>query len=330
MFSLERLDQAARFLRPLLPATPQIAWPLLGQRFGAEIWVKHENHLPTGAFKVRGGLVYAERLRRTAPGIAGVITATRGNHGQSVAYGAGRVGLRAVVVVPHGNSREKNAAMRALGAELVEVGHDFQAAREYAEREAGAQGLHLIPSWDPALVQGVASFGLELFRAVPDLDTVYVPIGMGTGITGAIAARDALGIRTRVVGVVAEGAPAYALSFERRAPVETERADTFADGIATRTPHPDALAMILAGAERIVRVSDAAIREAMRCYFSDTHQVAEGAGAAALAAVAGERERVRGKRIAVVLTGGNVDREVYAEVLAGREDPERETVSAPA
>lgn len=319
MFTREDLEATSRWLGGLLLPTPQLAWPLLAERYGAaEVWVKHENHLPTGAFKVRGGLHYLEHLRREEPGFSGVITATRGNHGQSIAFAARRLGLRAVIVVPQGNSREKNRAMRALGAELVEAGHDFQAAREHSVQLAEREGLHLIPSFHPLLVRGVATYGLEWLRAVPGLHTVYVPIGMGSGICGVIAARDALGSATRVVGVVAERAPAYALSFEEGHPVATERADTFADGIATRSPDPEALAIIRRGAERVVQVGEEGIREAMRACFSDIHQVAEGAVAAPLAALALERDRLRGRKVGVVLSGGNIDREVYAAILAGR------------
>jgi threonine dehydratase len=317
MFTRTELESAAELVHRVLPPTPALCWPLLSERVGGEVWVKHENHLPTGAFKVRGGLVYLDYLRRTEPGIQGVICATRGNHGQSIAFAAGRMGLSATVVIPRGNSRDKNAAMRALGATLIEHGEDFQAAREHASRVAEQDGLRLIPSWHPQLVLGVASYGLEWFSAVADLDTVYVPIGMGSGICGLIAARDALGIGTRIVGVVSEAAPAYALSFESRRPVSTDTANTFADGIATRVPDPDALALILAGAERIVRVSDRAIEQAMRWYFTDTHNVAEGAGAAALAGLMAEHEAMRGRRVGVVLSGGNVDRELYSGLLAG-------------
>lgn len=319
MFTREDLEATSRWLGGLLPPTPQIAWPLLAERYGAaEVWVKHENHLPTGAFKVRGGLHYLEHLRREEPGFTGVVTATRGNHGQSIAFAARRLGLRAVIVVPQGNSREKNRAMRALGAELVEAGHDFQAAREHSLQLAEQEGLHLIPSFHPLLVRGVATYGLEWLRAAPGLHTVYVPIGMGSGICGVIAARDALGSATRVVGVVAERAPAYALSFEAGRAVATERADTFADGIATRSPDPEALAIIRRGAERVVQVSEEGLKEAMRAMFSDVHQVAEGAAAAPLAALAQERDRMRGRKVGVVLSGGNIDREAYAGILAGR------------
>jgi threonine dehydratase len=288
----------------------------LSRRVGTETWVKHENHSPIGAFKIRGGLVYLDDLRRSRPEIAGVITATRGNHGQSIAYAASRLGLKATIVVPHGNSVEKNRAMAAFGATLVEVGHDFQAAYEYAIAAAERDGLHLVPTFHPLLMRGVATYALELFRAVAALDTVYVPIGQGSGICGMIAAREALGLKTEIVGVVAENAPSYALSFAAGKPVSTNSADTLADGLACRVPDPAALAIILKSAARIVTVSEAEIRQAMRALFADTHNVAEGAGAAALAAALKERDRRSGKRIAVVQSGGNIDRALFAEVLA--------------
>jgi threonine dehydratase len=312
------LESAGRLVHATLAPTPQICWPLLSARVGAEVWVKHENHLPTGAFKVRGGLVYLDHLRRSDPHVRGVIGATRGNHGQSVGFAARRAGLDATMVVPHCNDREKNNAMRALGVTLIEHGDDFQAAREHSIELAERSGLHLVPAWDPLLVRGVATYALEWFRAVDDLDTVYVPIGMGSGICGVVAARDALGLGTRVVGVVAELAPAYALSFARRTVVSTETSNTIADGIATRMPHPDALAIILEGADRIVTVSEEGIMDAMRWYFSDTHNVAEGAGAAGLAALMQEREAMKGKRVGLVLSGGNTDRETYAAILGTR------------
>jgi threonine dehydratase len=279
--------------------------------------VKHENHTATGAFKLRGGLVYIDGLKRREPGVAGVIAATRGNHGQSVAFAARRAGLAAVVVVPHGNSREKNAAMKALGAELIEHGHDFQAAYEHAQGLAIERRLHPFPSFDDGLVAGVASYSLEFLSAVPDLHAVYVPIGLGSGICGMIAARDALGLKTEVIGVVSENAATYALSFKAGKPVPTNSADTVADGMACRVPVPEAVARINRGAARIVEVSDAEIKAAMRHYFTDTHNVAEGAGAAPLAAALKERERLAGKRVGLVLTGGNVDRDVFADVLRG-------------
>jgi threonine dehydratase len=316
MIDLANLEAATDLVRRVVPPTPQYCWPLLSRRVGTETWVKHENHSPIGAFKIRGGLVYLDDLRRSRPEIAGVITATRGNHGQSIAYAASRLGLKATIVVPHGNSVEKNRAMAAFGATLVEVGHDFQAAYEYAIAAAERDGLHLVPTFHPLLMRGVATYALELFRAVAALDTVYVPIGQGSGICGMIAAREALGLKTKIVGVVAENAPSYALSFAAGKPVSTNSADTLADGLACRVPDPAALAIILKSAARIVTVSEAEIRQAMRALFADTHNVAEGAGAAALAAALKERDRRSGKRIAVVQSGGNIDRALFAEVLA--------------
>lgn len=315
--TLGQIEAAGETVYAALPPTPQYAWPLLAERAGCELWVKHENHTPTGAFKVRGGLVYMADLAARAPDVPGVITATRGNHGQSVAFAASRHGIRAVVCVPEGNSVEKNAAMRAFGAELVVHGQDFQEAREHAEALSAAQGLHMLPSYEERLIRGVATYPLELFRAVPDLDTVYVPIGLGSGISATIAARDALDLKTEVVGVVAEGAPAYKLSFEAGRPVSTNQAVTLADGMACRVPEPEAVDVVLKGAARIVALSESEIAGAMRALYTDTHNVAEGAGAAALAACLQERARNRGKKVGVMLCGGNVDATVFREVLAG-------------
>jgi threonine dehydratase len=320
MLDLASLEAAAALVRTVVPPTPQYCWPLLSRRVGAETWVKHENHTPIGAFKIRGGLVYLDDLRRARPEIAGIITATRGNHGQSVAYAAARLGLASTIVVPHGNSVEKNRAMAAFGARLVEEGHDFQAAYEYAITLAEREKLHLVPTYHPMLVRGVASYALELFRAVSGLDAVYVPIGQGSGISGLIAARDALGLATDIVGVVAADAPAYALSFAAGRPISTNRADTMADGVACRVPDPIAVEVIGRGAARVVTVSDAEIRRAMRILYSDTHNLAEGAGAAALAAALQERDRLAGKRVAVIHSGGNIDRPLFAEVLAEADD----------
>src|ERR1700733_11250500 len=223
--TLDQLEAAAEIVYRVLPPTPQICWPLLCERTGAEVWVKHENHTPLGAFKVRGGLVYMDDLRRRQPSLTGVIAATRGNHGQSIAFAAKRAGLRAVIVVPYGNSVEKNAAMRSLGAEVIEHGHDFQEAYEYSARLAAEQHLHFVRSFDPALLRGVASYALELCRAVPDLDAIYVPIGMGSGICGCIAVRNALGLKTEIIGVVAQGAPAYVLSLAAGRPIASERVE---------------------------------------------------------------------------------------------------------
>ena len=310
---LQALEAAAALVHQVIPPTPQIRWPLLCARAGAEVFVKHENHTPVGAFKLRGGIVYMDALQKRAPGVRGVIAATRGNHGQSVAFAAASAGLRATVVVPHGNSREKNASMRALGAELIEHGTDFQEAYEHAACLAETAQLHFFPSFDPALVAGVASYALELFRGVTELDAVYVPIGLGSGICGTIAARNALALPTEIIGVVAAQAPAYALSFAAGHPVSSETAHTIADGMACRVPVPEALEIIRRDASRIVTVTDDEICAAMRDLFTDTHNVAEGAGAAALAALLQERPSHR--RVALILSGGNIDREVFARVL---------------
>ena len=317
MLSLKDVEDAAAIVQAAMPPTAQYAWPLLAKRTGCEVWVKHENHTPTGAFKVRGGLVYMGRVKREQPGLKGVISATRGNHGQSIALAAGKVGIPATIVVPHGNSVEKNAAMKAFGAELVEAGHDFDAAKDAAMRLAAERGLAMVPSFHRDLVRGVATYALELFRAAPALDTVYVPIGLGSGICGTIAVRDALGLPTKVVGVVSTEAAAYALSFAAGKVVATKSADTMADGMAVRGPDAEALGIILKGADRIVQVSDAEIGDAMRAYYEDTHQLTEGAGAAALAALQQERERMKGKRVGLVLSGGNIDRPAYLRVLGG-------------
>jgi threonine dehydratase len=312
------LEQAADVVHAVIPPTPTRRWPLLEERAGCVLWVKHENHAPTGAFKVRGGLTYMRRLREEHPDVRGVLAATRGNHGQSVAFAARRHGLDAVIVVPHGNSREKNAAMRAFGAELIEHGQDFQEASEHAAALAKERRLHYVNSFDPRLVVGVASYALELFATADDLDAVYVPIGMGSGICAVMAARDALGLRTAVIGVVADVLPSYRLSFDQGTPVATPPATTIADGVACRVPNPDAVAAICAGAERVVSVSEAEIKAAMRHYFTDTHNVVEGAGAAPLAALLAERDRMGGKTVAVVASGGNVDADVFAGVLTER------------
>ena len=299
-----------------MPVTPQHRWPLLGRRLGAEVWVKHENHTPIGAFKLRGGLVYFHHLARDRKP-AGVISATRGNHGQSVGYAARQHGIAATIVVPFGNSREKNAAMRALGVELIEHGDDFQAAREHATKLAGERCLHIVPPFHGDLIAGVATYSLEFLRAVPDLDMVYVPIGMGSGICGMVAARDALNLSTRIVGVVSSLAPAYALSFAQKKSIAHAVTTKIADGLAVSTPAVEALHIIWAGVERVIAVDDAEVEAAMRALFEDTHNVAEGAGAAALAGAIKERALNRGKKVGLVLSGGNVDRDVFARVLAG-------------
>ena len=319
MFTLAELEAAADLVHRHMAPTPAHSWPLLSKRLGTEVWVKHENHNPTGAFKVRGGIVYMEQLRNSEPRVKGVITATRGNHGQSIARAATAVGIAATILVPHGNSVEKNAAMRAFGAELIEHGTDFDEAKAEAARLARERNLHMVPSFHQALVMGVATYALEFFRQAPPLDAVYVPIGLGSGICGVIAARDLLGLETKVIGVVAERAPAYALSFAAGQPVPTNSARTFADGMAVRDPHPAAVSMINRGAAAIVQVGEDVIAQAMRAYYEDCHTLAEGAGAAPLAAaMAAPATQAVHRRIGLVLSGGNVDRPVYAEVLSGR------------
>lgn len=313
--SLDALEAAAALIyRSMLP-TPQYRWPLLDARVGTTVWVKHENHAPTGAFKVRGGLVYLEELCRNGAKPDGVISATRGNHGQAVGFAARCYGIAAAVVVPLGNSVEKNAAMRALGVEVIEQGHDFQAAAEIADEIATTRGWHRFPNFHPLLVRGVGTYALELFRAIPDLDTVYVPVGMGSGLCGVIAARDALGLRTRVVAVVSESAPSFALSYEQGRIVSHEVTTRIADGMACRTPVEAALTIALHGAERVVLVSDDEVESAMRALFADTHNTAEGGGAASLAALLQEKGKMRGRSVAVVLSGGNVDSSLFAKVL---------------
>jgi threonine dehydratase len=311
MFDLPQLQRAQDVVRAAMPPTPAHVWPLLSERLGATAIVKHENHTPIGAFKVRGGLVYVDRMKRERPHTRGLISATRGNHGQSLAYAASRYGVPVTIYVPHGNSVEKNRAMRAFGANLVEYGEDFQSACEEAGRRAGLSGLEFVPSFHPDLVLGVATYALELMSKVPDLDTLYVPIGQGSGICGCILARDLLGLSTDIVGVQSTEAPSYALSFAAGAVVTTESSHTLADGMATRVPDPEALAIIRKGASRIVQVSDDEIRVAIRALWTDTHNLAEGAGAAALAAALQERTKIRGKRVGLILSGGNIDIDLF-------------------
>jgi threonine dehydratase len=311
MFDIAELERAHEVVRQAVPPTPAYAWPLLGARLGASVVVKHENHTPTGAFKVRGGLTYVDRLKHEQPKVAGLISATRGNHGQSLAFAGRRYSLPVTIYVPHGNSVEKNRAMQAFGATLVEHGDDFQAAREEAGRKAEREGLHLVPSFHAHLVLGVATYALELFRAASDLDVLYVPIGQGSGISGCILARDLLGLKTEIVGVQSTLAPSYALSFAAGTVVTTETSNTLADGMATRIPDEEALAIVRKGASRIVQVTDDEIAVAIRAYWTDTHNVAEGAGAAALAAALQEKRKLAGKRVGLILSGGNIDFDLF-------------------
>lgn len=314
--TLVELDQAAAAIYRVLAPTPQIAWPLLAERCACEVWVKHENHLPTGAFKVRGGLWFMQRLMESREAPAGVIAATRGNHGQSIAFAARRHSIGAVIVVPYGNNPEKNRSMRALGADLVEYGADFNEALDHAVDLGRERGLYTMPSFHSLLVNGVGSYSLELLRAVPDLDAVYVPIGLGSGIAGMLAARDALDLDTEIIGVVAERADAYARSFESGAVESTAAADTIADGLAVRIPNADALAYLKTGVSRIVRVADDDMLAAVRILFEDTHNLAEAAGAAPLAALLLERDAMRGKRVGIIISGGNIDRATFVKALS--------------
>jgi len=317
-FTIDELEAATTVVRTFVPQTPAYAWPLLCKRFGMEIIVKHENHTPTGSFKARGGLVYVDALRSHGRLPNGLVTATRGNHGQSVAVAAIRNGLPCVVVVPEGNSAEKNAAMEAFGAELMIAGGDFDESRAVAASIERERGYHLIPAFHRDLVKGVATYAHELFTAWPDLDVIYVPIGMGSGICGLITVRDLLRLKTEIVGVVADNAPAFALSFEAGRPVPTALAKTFADGMACRDPQIEPFEIIKSGAARIVRVTDDEIAEAIRVIYSDTHNIAEGAGAAALAALIKETARQAGKRVGVIQCGGNIDMSVFRQVLGGQ------------
>ncbi len=317
MFDLPALEEAAALVHAAFPPTPQYAWPLLAARTGAEVWVKHENHTPTGAFKVRGGVTYMRALTRDRPHVRGVVSATRGNHGQSLAWAGARAGVPVTIVVPHGNSTEKNSAMRAQGATLVEHGEDFDAARAEAARIAARDGLEFAPSFAPDLVLGVATYALELFRGAPPLDALYVPIGLGSGICGCIMARDLLGLSTEIIGVQSTEAPAYALSVMLGQTITVPSANTRADGMATRIPDEGALAIIRAGASRIVTVTDELVAEAIRAYWQDTHNLAEGAGAAPLAALMSEQDAMAGKRVGLVLCGGNIDLALFRDWVLG-------------
>ena len=317
--TIEEVRVAAEVVYRLMTPTPQHRWPLLCERLGTEVWVKHENHTPIGAFKARTAIVYTEKLLEREPGTRGLIAATRGNHGQSVALAAQRNKLECIIVVPRGNSVDKNAAMRAQGAKLVEHGEDFQSSLEHAISLAGELGYHLVPPYHRNIVLGIATYWLELFTAVPDIDVAYVPVGMGSGICSACAVRNGLGLRTEIVGVVSEHAPMYALSFEQKKIVEAPSETVLADGMACRKGDPEALQVMLENVDHVVRVSDAEVGEAIRSLFKDTHNVVEGAGAAPLAAAAKEAGQLKGKRVALVATGGNVDGAVFARVLSEKD-----------
>jgi threonine dehydratase len=321
--TLEQIHDAQSLIYRYMPPTPQYSWPLVNERLGAAVWIKHENHTPVGAFKLRGALVYATWLKEMQPGIAGVVAATRGNFGQGVAMAARVLGLKAIVVVPHGNSVEKNRGIESQGAELVVHGNDFQESLEFASSLARERGFAMVESFHERLVRGTATYALELFEAAPELDVIYVPIGLGSSICGVAAARNALKLRTEIVGVTSAACPAYALSFKQHKPIEAPARTLMSDGQACRTPNLEALEIIWTNVSRIVEVSDTEIAEAMGIYYQDTHNLAEGAGAAALAGALQERTKLRGKRAGIVLTGGNVDRDTYVAALSGAFEPAR-------
>jgi threonine dehydratase len=315
--SIDEIRQAAESVYRVMAPTPQYCWPLLSERLGTEVWVKHENQTPTGAFKARTAIVYVEELMKREPGTRGLIAATRGNHGQSVALAGQRFGLPVIIVIPHGNSVEKNTAMRAQGAQLVEHGNDYQASREHAALLSAEKGYHFVPPYHRNIVKGVATYWLELFTKVPDIDVAYVGIGMASGACSAVAVRNGLGLKTKIVGVVSDAAPAWALSFEQKRVVEAAAQTKLADGLGCRKPEEESLEFLLQNLERAVRVSDAEVAEAMKIMFTDTHNVVEGAGAAPLAAALKEKDALRGKRVALIATGANVDHDVFAKVLQG-------------
>jgi threonine dehydratase len=317
LFTLDELEDAVATVRTFVFPTPTYAWPLLARRIGAEVVVKHENHTPTGSFKARGGLTYVDALRRAGQMPTGLVTATRGNHGQSVAIAAAHNGIPAIIVVPEGNSSEKNAAMEAFGGQLMIAGKDFDESRAIAADLQHQRGYHFVPSFHREIVKGVATYALELFTSRADLDVVYVPIGMGSGICGLITVRNLLGLKTEIVGVIAANAPAFALSLDAGRPVQTNSARTFADGLACRDPQLAAFEMIVEGASRIVQVSEEEIADAIRTYYVTTHNLAEGAGAAPLAALVKEKDRYAGKSVGLILSGGNIDMPIFATILRG-------------
>jgi threonine dehydratase len=313
--TIDEISAAREQVYRVMAPTPQIVWPLLCERLGTQVWVKHENHTPIGAFKARTAVVYVAELLRRNKTVTGFVTATRGNHGQSVALAARQFGLEAHIVVPRGNSKEKIAAMRAQGGDVIEFGDDFQESKEQAERLARERAWHYVPVYHRDILKGVATYWLEFFSAVPNLDVVYVPIGQGSGICSCAAVRNGLHHGTKIVGVVAEGAPAYALSFEARRKIAAPVTTVLADGLAASVPNDEALATILQNVDHMVQVSEKEIGEAMKIYFTDTHNVAEGAGASGLAAALKEKEELRNRRVGLVITGGNVDHDVFARVL---------------
>jgi threonine dehydratase len=313
--TLPQIEAAARVVYREFQATPQYRWALLSQRLGTDCWVKHENHTPVGAFKIRGGLTYFDQLQQRGALPAAVISATRGNHGQSMGWAARVHGVPCSIVVPVGNSVEKNAAMRALGVSLIEFGEDFQESREHAMQLARQTGAHMVPSFHRDLLSGVSTYWWEFFKAVPQLDVVYVPIGQGSGACSAIAAMLALGHQTKIVGVVSLHATTYADSLAAGRVVEAPVSTELADGMACRVADQAALDIMAPYIDHIVKVSDAEVAQAMRDLYRDTHNVAEGAGAASFAAAMQERQLLRGQVVGTTLSGGNVDAAMLANTL---------------
>ena len=317
MLTLRDIESAANTVYAHFQATPQYRWALSSERLGTDCWMKHENHTPVGAFKIRGGLTYFEALKSRGELPKEVISATRGNHGQSMGWAARANGVACTIVVPLHNSVEKNAAMRALGVTLIEHGEDFQAAREFAINLAKERNAHMVPSFHLHLIRGVATYWWEFFKAVPNMDVAYVPIGMGSGAASAIAAKLALGRSIKIVGVVSSHATAYADSMAAGRVIEAPATTVLADGMACRIPDQAALDVLLPHIDHIVKVTDLDIAQAMRDIYTDTHNVAEGAGAASFAAAMQERATLAGKVVGTTLCGGNVDAGVFAEVLLG-------------
>jgi threonine dehydratase len=315
VFTLEELQQASTLVHQVFQATPQYSWPQLCEQTGCNVWVKHENHTPTTAFKVRGGIVLIDALMKSNNPPKGLISSTIGNHGQSLAFAGKRVGLPVTIVVPEGNNEDQNRAIKSHGANLIIHGHDFEAARQHSLVLQQTLGYRAVAPFERELVLGVATYALELFSTVNDLDTIYVPIGMGSGIAAVIKTRDLLGLKTNVVGVVAEGAPTFALSFAAGKVISTEQANTIADGVKTRSPMEEAFKIIKQGADRVVQVNDSEIAQAIYQYYQTTHNLAEGAGAITLAALNNEKKKMQNKKVAIVLTGGNIDYQGFNRLM---------------
>ncbi len=300
-----------RHLKP----TPLIGHPLLSEWLGFPAWVKHENHNPTGSFKIRGGFNLVSHLSESEKS-RGVITATRGNHGQSVALACRTYGVRCVIAVPEGNNPEKNEAMKAFGSELLVHGRDFDEARERVEQIQAEQRLRYIHSAnEPLLVEGVGTYALEILEELPDVDCILVPVGGGSGISGVLTAVRAAAPKVQVIGVQAANAPSIYLSWKKGEKVTTDSADTMADGLATRVPFEMTFDIIHRYVDEVVTVTEEELMEAVFRIFQTTHNVAEGAGAATTAAAFKLRSRLAGKKVALVLSGGNITASLFQQVL---------------